>query len=256
MSDGIFLRAQWEQLAMFNFDTEPSLLRPLLPRCVELDLFRDRALITLVAFQFKRARLFGCRVPLHQSFCELNLRCYVRRDLGDHMRPGVVFLKEIVPKRAVVWVANRFGEHFAFAPMSHACTADQVHYKINAGSSINRVSLCATGDLGPPTPGSEQHFVLQREYAYNVSARGQTCEYQVEHPPWHIRRAQGYEIDLDAEQLYGPRLGAALRQPPSAAFLVDGSEACVHRGALIAPALPVPPNPRRFPCPRLQPRHR
>ncbi len=46
-------------------------------------------------------------MPGHTRFDEINLRYYVKRTVGDEVRRGVVFVREIVPRRAVAIVANR-----------------------------------------------------------------------------------------------------------------------------------------------------
>ncbi len=234
MSERIFLRAQWLNLAMLNFDADPQILLPLIPRGVELDEFEGRTLISLVAFEFARARLLGISIPFHQLFPELNLRCYVRRRVGGEMRRGVVFLKEIVPRRAVVWTANRlFNESFTFAPMSHRCGAQDVAYEVRYGGRVHRVRAAAAGESFIPPADSQASFVVEHYFAYNVSQGGETLEFRVAHPRWKIRRAARFEIDIDAEQLYGPRLARFLAREPTSAFLADGSEVCVYRGTPI-----------------------
>ena len=60
--------------------------------------FQGKCFASIVGFQFRGARLFGVPVPFHQNFEEVNLRFYVRREMADGPRRGVVFVKEIVPK--------------------------------------------------------------------------------------------------------------------------------------------------------------
>ena len=59
-------------------------------------------------------------VPIfgHTRFDEINLRYYVKRTVSDEIRRGVVFIREIVPRRAVAIVANRlYNENYVTRPM-------------------------------------------------------------------------------------------------------------------------------------------
>ena len=104
-----FLTARWVDLAMVNYEVDPALVRALVPAGTELDLWSGRCLVSVVGFQFLETRVLGLALPFHRNFEEVNLRFYVRRTVGDEARRGVVFVKEIVPRRAIAWmVAKRF----------------------------------------------------------------------------------------------------------------------------------------------------
>lgn len=60
---------------MLNYEVEPSLLNPYVPRGTSLDSFNGRTYISLVGFRFCRTRLLGrFPVPFHANFDEVNLR--------------------------------------------------------------------------------------------------------------------------------------------------------------------------------------
>jgi len=115
-----FLTAHWRNLIMANYLVDPTLLQPYVPPGTELDTWNGRCYASLVGFLFDRTRVLGLPIPFHQRFEEVNLRFYVRyHDAGEWKR-GVVFVSEIVPKRAITWVANGlYGERYAAMPMRH-----------------------------------------------------------------------------------------------------------------------------------------
>src|SRR4051812_45506678 len=104
----IFLQAEWRKLAMANYAVDPAVLKRHLPYKTELHLWNDTCYVSLVGFRFVNTRLRGFRVPFHINFEEVNLRFYVRYKDGDQWKRGVVFMKEIVPKPALTFVANAF----------------------------------------------------------------------------------------------------------------------------------------------------
>src|ERR1044072_3812069 len=115
-----FLTAQWRNLLMINFEASPSLLQQYLPHHTELDTWNNTHYISLLGFLFQDTRVKGIPFPGHRTFEEVNLRFYVRYKDGAEWKRGVVFIKELVPKRLITFVANSlYGEKYATLPMRH-----------------------------------------------------------------------------------------------------------------------------------------
>src|SRR5215831_8133503 len=115
-----FLAAEWRSLAMLNYEVDPTLLAPLVPKGTELDRYTSRTYISLVGFRFERTRVRGLWIPFHSDFDEVNLRFYVRRTVGTEVRRGVVFIREVVPRWAIAAVARSvYGERYVALPMRH-----------------------------------------------------------------------------------------------------------------------------------------
>jgi uncharacterized protein YqjF (DUF2071 family) len=101
----VFLTAEWRDVVMLNYEVPAAVLRECVPVGTELDLFRGNALVSVVGFRFQNTRVRSLSIPWHRDFDEVNLRFYVRR-CSEPSRRGVVFVKEIVPRRAITWVAR------------------------------------------------------------------------------------------------------------------------------------------------------
>ncbi|MCC6463208.1 MAG: DUF2071 domain-containing protein, partial [Saprospiraceae bacterium] len=116
-----FLRAHWRRLVLLNYRIDPAVLLPYLPAHTELDTWQDTCYASLVGFMFQDTRVLGWAIPLHVHFEEINLRFYVKRQdpvLG--WKRGVVFVREIVPKPAITWVANTlYRERYVTRRMWH-----------------------------------------------------------------------------------------------------------------------------------------
>jgi uncharacterized protein len=242
MSPGPFLQAEWRLLAMASYPIDPQALQPFVPAGTELDLFDGHAHLSLVGFQFARARLMGLPIPFHQLFPEVNLRTYVRRRVGDEIRRGVVFIREIVPKRAVAWMAKRvYGEKFVRAEMGFEPrdvknwepVGGTVSYSWKMRKQYYDFRVTLSGAPAPPRAGSLEEFIVEHYYAYNVSPRGQGREFRVEHPPWRIWAVKHLEMTCDTVTSYGPQFAAALAGRPAAVFLAEGSEVKVYRGSAL-----------------------
>lgn len=116
-----FLKAEWRKLALANYIIDQKLLVKYLPAGTELDLWNGNCYVSLVGFMFVNTKLLGIKIPFHTNFEEVNLRFYVKRfDQGEWKR-GVVFIKEIVPKPALTFVANTvYNENYETLPMEHS----------------------------------------------------------------------------------------------------------------------------------------
>lgn len=236
----VFLTAQWRHLALVNFEIDPAALRPLVPAGVELDTWNDRALVSVVGFEFLDTRVRGVRVPFHRDFEEINVRFYVRRRDGDGWKRGVVFVREVVPRAAIAFVARAiYGEPYLTMPTRRSVRLDgppdarHVRYEWRFRYRWNSLRLVPRGEAGPTTPGSEEEFITEHYWGYTRLRNGGTAEYRVEHPRWNVCAASDARIDIDVRELYGDRFVDALAAPPSSAFLADGSAVTVSRGSRI-----------------------
>ena len=126
----VFLSTEWRDLVMLNYEIDPALAQPFVPRGTELDSFDGRTYVSLVGLRFARTKLFGSiSIPFHANFDEVNLRIYVRRTHSGEIRRGVVFIREIVALPAVTFVARAvYGEKYISLPMQHsiALSAEEV----------------------------------------------------------------------------------------------------------------------------------
>jgi uncharacterized protein YqjF (DUF2071 family) len=234
----VFLTARWIRLAMLNYEVDPGILRNLVPAGTELDTWEGRCFVSVVGFQFRDTRVRGLAVPFHRDFEEVNLRFYVKRTVDGEVRRGVVFVKEIVPLRAVAFVANvLYGEKYVALPTFCEDRIDgesrSLAYGWHHDGRRCRLALTAEGDRYLPGEHSEEAFITEHYFGYARQRDGSTLEYQVEHPRWNVWRARDPELTCDAAALYGASFASPLSARPTSSFIADGSEIVVRRGVLL-----------------------
>lgn len=237
-SGEVFLTAQWRNLAMLNYEVDPSLLSAFIPSGTELDFWSGKAFVSLVGFQFLNTRVRGIAIPFHCNFDEVNLRFYVRRIVGGEVRRGVVFIREIVPRWAIAALARCvYNEKYVCFPMAHNILESgpelAVEYAWCGADAWSRLRMQTDGAPALPAAGSEEQFITEHYWGYSVQKNGGTAEYRVSHPSWRVWRGKGASFEGDATQLYGRELGAVVLRSPSSAFLAEGSAVTVCRGVRI-----------------------
>jgi uncharacterized protein YqjF (DUF2071 family) len=226
---GPFLTAEWRWLAMLNFRADPELLKPYVPAGTELDAWCGETLVSIVGFRFLNTRLSGVAIPWHRDFDEVNLRFYVRREADGQIRRGVTFLRELVPRRAIAWLARAvYNEPYAACRMRSE-TGQRCRYSWRIGGRWHSLEVQPRGDPAPLEEGSPEEFVAERYWGYTRGRGGRTIEYRVEHPRWRVWRTAEARLDCDIAAVYGTRFAGVLNQKPCSAFLADGSAVTVYR---------------------------
>jgi uncharacterized protein YqjF (DUF2071 family) len=231
-----FLQAEWRKLAMANYAVDQKLLQSFLPAKTEIDLWNGTCYVSLVGFMFLNTAIKGIKIPFHTNFEEVNLRFYVRYNDNGEWKRGVVFIKEIVPKPALTFVANTiYKENYETMPMTHAWeTKDKalsVEYgwkkkRWNSFKVITSVAACKIEN------GSEEEFITEHYWGY-TKTNGKTSEYGVEHPKWEVYKMKEYAIDVDFGDVYGKQFDFLKSEKPLSVFLSEGSEINVKSGRVI-----------------------
>lgn len=232
-----FLSAEWRKLAMANYSIDKEILSKYLPHKTEIDMWNGICYISLVGFMFKNTRVKGIQVPFHSNFEEVNLRFYVRFKENKEWKRGVVFIKEIVPKPALTFVANSiYKENYETMPMKHSwITSDDslvVEYNWKK-ERWNSLKVVADNKLNLIRDNSEEEFITEHYWGYTKISDVKTSEYAVEHPQWQVYTTKDYVIDVDFSDIYGADFSFLTEEKPTSVFLAEGSEIVVKEGKLI-----------------------
>ena len=254
MKPGIFLTAEWRHLIVLNYPIEPELLEPYLPPGLDLDYWNGTTYVSLVAFFFERTRLCGLSIPFHRNFPEVDLRFYVKRPTPHGERRGVVFVREIVPRRAVALIANwLYHEHYIARRMrseihmagSELSAGDTIEYAwatrwrisppvsgvgLGEGQRWNRLAARVAAPLQLPPPGSLEEFLVEHYWGYVRAPGGTTREYRVAHDPWQVAPADNVTWDCDLAATYHTPLAEYLAVPPAHAIIAAGSPVKLYPG--------------------------
>lgn len=224
----LFLKANWENIIMANYEIDPEKLIPFLPKGVELDLYEGKAYVSLVGFMFKKTKLFNVPIPHFGTFEEINLRFYVVRKEGDTVKRGVVFINETIPYPIVAWMANKlYKEHYTVVPTKHEITTESKSKKVQFEWLLNKkwnsIYVEATTEAKVMESQSLEKFIFEHYYGYTKIDQNNTEEYKLQHPSWRVNQVLDYKMDCDFTAMYGDAFSVLDTTKPEAVFIAEGS---------------------------------
>ncbi len=228
----VFLKANWENIIMVNYEIDPEILRSFLPKGVELDLFNGKAYVSLVGFMFKNTKIFKVPIPYFGNFEEINLRFYVQRKEGMTIKRGVVFINETIPYRIVAWMANKlYKEHYTVVPTKHFIQQigekQQVKFDWLLNKKWNHILVETDLVSTEMRQNSFEEFIYEHYYGYTKVNEIVTEEYHLQHPSWKVNKVLNYNINCDFASMYGPAFSVLNETKPTAVFLAKGSAVAI-----------------------------
>jgi uncharacterized protein YqjF (DUF2071 family) len=235
-----FLRAEWRKLVLVNYEVKPEVLAQYLPVGTELDYWQNKCYVSVVGFMFLNTKVKGISVPGHVNFEEVNLRFYVKRiEANGEVKRGVVFIKEIVPKPMITFVANKlFKEHYETLAMAHSWEENEetriVKYSWYKDNGENSILVEASKESEELLPNSKAFFITEHYWGYSKGKGLTSNEYQVKHPSWKIYSVKKALISVDFGLTYGSEFEFLNDKQPASIMLAEGSEISVGNKRVVS----------------------
>jgi hypothetical protein len=166
-----------------------------------------------------------------------------------------VFIKEIVPKSIIAWIANTlYKEHYIACKMNHkwefrekekgerekddtlnvSYSWENPHVRhcgaprSNLFQYSNGISVEVENKKLEIAVGSGEEFITEHYYGYSKFDEKITGEYKVEHPRWMVYPVMDYTIKCDFGKNYGSDFKSLTGMKPNSVYLAEGSEIKVH----------------------------
>ena len=224
-----FLTAVWSDLILMSYAVPDDVLLPYLSPGLELDRWEGSAWCSLVAFDFKQARVLGWSVPYPKSLCdfpEFNLRIYVTLN-GQR---GVVFVRELAPNPLVCGLAKLlYNEPYTAIPITSRVTqvgeVRRVRHDFVVDGRKQMVAVSASGQAVLPPPHSFETWVKEQEAGFNHQRFGQAVTgFRVWHPHWRVYPVEEYTVSVDFAHVYGPQWAFLQERDPDSVVLAEGSQ--------------------------------
>lgn len=217
-----FLKANWNNLILASYEVPKEVLLPYVPVGTELDSCNGIYYVSLVAFMFHDTRVLGLPVPYHINFEEVNLRFYVTPS-SDRSKKSVVFIKEIVPLKAIEMIANSlFHENYATTKMDHEFTENSYTYSWKNDGETQLIKATVTEECTLPEKGSLEEFISEHYWGYTKSPNT-THAYEVKHSQWTTCLINDYVINVDFKKVYGADFAFLNESAPAHVCFSEGS---------------------------------
>jgi uncharacterized protein YqjF (DUF2071 family) len=235
----VFLKAEWRKLLMINYEVDVETILPYLPAHTAPDLYQGKCLVSIVGFMFLNTRVKGFKIFNHINFEEVNLRFYnTFKTPSGEARRGTTFIKEIVSKPAISFIANSlYKEKYVTLPMGNTWneTKDEllVEYRWKFNKHLNAISCIAGKERSPILEHTLEDFITEHYWGYTKLSLTRTSEYAVEHPRWETYPVKAFKVNIDFEGLYGTSFAGLKDKEPHSVLLVEGSEILVRGGIKI-----------------------
>jgi uncharacterized protein len=178
----------WHDLLFAHWPMDPAVLRPIVPRFFDLDLFAGDAWLGIVPFTMSNVSARHVpSLPWLSAFPELNVRTYVTA--SD--KPGVLFLS-LDAGNALMARAARLAFNLPYHPASMRVvrTEDGILYESFRSSRGNAEFVATYRAEGPadvPAPGSLADFLTGRYCLYHVDRHGRPYRLEIHHDPWTLQ---------------------------------------------------------------------
>jgi uncharacterized protein len=183
------MRQTWRRLTFLHWPFAPDLIRPLIPRSLDLDTLDGAAWIGLVPFEIHGT-------PLLPYFPETNLRTYV---IGPGGHAAVWFFSlEAARLAAVIGARAAYHLPYFWAGMRVRSENGAIRYRSRRhwphdSSAMTDILIEPGETLAPSQIAALDHFLTARFRLYTL-ARGRLAYAQIEHPAWPLARGRVIEL--------------------------------------------------------------
>lgn len=208
------MQQKWEDLLCLHIPVDAGELSPHIPAELELDLYGDKAWISIFPFQIRDLGLRGMpKFPYFHKFLELNVRTYVKHK-GI---PGVYFFSLDAEKVMPVLGAKTVTLPYYKAKMKRKVKHGWVHYssrRQHGGEAYFEARYKALSSASPADEGTLDHWLFERYRLYKT-IRGTVIHIDIHHLKWKLADVS---IDYDPESVNSLLPGNITGEPAAAHY--------------------------------------
>ena len=179
---------RWHDVLFLHWPVRPDILRPFIPRVLELDTFDGWCWIAIVPF-----RMSGVHpryVPIPMDFPELNVRTYVR----TRRKAGVWFFSLDAANWLAVRAARWLGMPYYDARMRVVAAGESIDYQ-SVREHKKTVAAEFNGSYGPTgpvylaQPTTLDHWLTERYCLFSALKPDRVVFGEIHHRQWQLQPA-------------------------------------------------------------------
>ena len=171
---------EWNKAIFLHWEIEPELIKPLLPKSVELDTINNKAWVSLVAFDMNHIGIRNMpKIPHISDFHEINIRTYIK----CNGKSSVYFLSMEGSKRSSCKVLKAISKF----PYEHSkIRRTDFSYESHNSISNNSLELIYRLQIEATKKDATDIWLTER-YAVFQDYKNKLIEYDVHHIEWPIQ---------------------------------------------------------------------
>ncbi|MBO8170812.1 MAG: DUF2071 domain-containing protein [Bacillaceae bacterium] len=193
------MRQTWRNFIFAHWPVSPASLRPLVPSCLDIDMFNGHAWVGIYTFCTKALYLRGIPFSIFSPFYGINLRTYVRYQ----NKPGVYFIQLYSTHRTALRIARAW-YHLNYHP-AHISYNEKGGTRIYQGAlqpserkkkTVYSIQFNANqGNIYYPQRGTLDYFLTERYRLYSKDSKGQLYCGEIHHPAWPLQKVNDVIIN-------------------------------------------------------------
>jgi uncharacterized protein len=200
----VLLHQNWHHLLFLHWEVSPADLQALIPSRLTIDTFGGKAYAGLVPFTLTGVRPVGVPpLPWISHFHEVNVRTYVHLDGSD---PGVWFFSLDASSAIAVAAARAayrlpyFASEMTFEVSDEplpliTTTARRTDERGPTPANASISYRPSEGALTPASPGTIEHFLVERYILYTEDEDHRLHRARVHHQPYPLLNAEVGTLD-------------------------------------------------------------
>jgi uncharacterized protein len=186
------MKQTWHDLLFAHWEIDEDIIRPLIPKSLELDTFDGKAYIGVVPFTMSGIRL-RCLppIPFTSQFPEINVRTYVTYK-GE--KPGVFFLSLDAENLIAVKTARAFFRlPYYYAKISVVKDRKSIIYQ-SSRKEHNSSEFCFQASYWPTSKSflakeNSFDYWLTERYCLYTTHHNKLYRGDINHEPWKLQHA-------------------------------------------------------------------
>ncbi|MEP3837531.1 MAG: DUF2071 domain-containing protein [Algibacter sp.] len=193
---------EWNKAIFLHWEVNPELIKPLLPKYIELDTINEKTWVSLVAFDMNNigVRSFP-KLPHISDFQEINIRVYV----VCNGKPSVYFLSMEGSKKSSCKILKTLSK-FPYRPSK----MQRSEFKFQSeNKTFNDGINMAYTLTEEPIKKDDTDLWLTERYAVFQDYKNHIIEYDVHHVEWPMQK-----IDINSLELNYTRFNHLINNQP------------------------------------------
>lgn len=229
--------ARFSEMVLINFEVDAGLLKKIVPRGLEPDLYQGSGHVSLVAKTIRGLKCFG--FPLSRDFASVSLQLYVREPSDDGYGYGTFFLRHYVQRSVAAWMMSKLTNsdvlqmpmkmHNSNLPRNRP---PDIEYQWKVRERWNDIRIRGRSRIKEVRKDSKIEFILRHADRYSVNEKG-VWRSKLQTPGWVIWDVAQAKFDCDVERLFGSEFVKPMSGQPASVFLSRGNEVGISKPELV-----------------------